>query len=82
MLEKTRSLRDEDTAAMPAQPGPARTSQVENCCYRENAKTLLRRRIDELRRKAEMLERLHDTLPTVMPPEADEALWDLLLVAR
>lgn len=46
---------------------------------RQSAKGMLEERIYRLRRQANRLESLLNTLPGVLPKEADEALWDLLL---
>lgn len=49
---------------------------------RENAKTAIRSRVSRLRREADRLELLAQSLPEVMSPAADEALWDLVTTAR
>ncbi len=54
----------------------------EACSARENAKGAIRERARRLRREAERLETLAQSLPEVMPAAADEALWDLVTAAR
>jgi hypothetical protein len=54
----------------------------EACCARESAKGVIRERARRLHREADRLEVLAQSLPEVLPPAADEALWDLVTSAR
>lgn len=59
--------------------GSPEKGPVENCCaMRESARGTLQHRVDELRREAHNLETLSDSLPAVLTPAQDEALWSLL----
>ncbi len=57
--------------------------------YREKAKHVLYREIAEAETQCKLagfrkikLQALYDSLPEVLPQEADEALWGLLMAAR
>jgi hypothetical protein len=49
---------------------------------RQNARSAIRDRIEQMRREACRLEALLDALPVKLPPDADQALWDLAIAAR
>lgn len=49
---------------------------------RQNARNVIRDRIGQLRNEACRLEALLDALPAKLPPDADQALWDLAISAR
>jgi hypothetical protein len=53
-----------------------------NQAMRENARSMIRRRISELRRKADGLEELLAQIPANLHPSADEALWQLAMNSR
>lgn len=44
---------------------------------RNNSKAVLRDQIERLRRQANNLQILHDTLPGMLTPEQDEAIWNI-----
>lgn len=52
------------------------------CCGRQSARAVIRDRIGQLRTEAARLEALLDALPQKLPPDADQALWDLAIAAR
>lgn len=61
--------------------------QANDCCFgekceRPNARYKIEQRIEQLHRRAEQLQDLLDALPCVLPPEADEALWELVVRAE
>jgi len=45
------------------------------CSSRQSAKSLLKDKIFKLHREADSLQILHDTLPEVLSPEQDDAIW-------
>lgn len=49
---------------------------------RENAKSMLRSKIERKERELQNLKVLHDSLPEMMPPQAEEALWGLFCEMR
>ena len=49
---------------------------------RQNARSVIRDRIGQLRTEAARLEALLDALPQKLPPDADQALWALAIAAR
>lgn len=49
---------------------------------RETARQILDRRIYEAERRAIALRALSDALPLILPPDADEALWQMLVAIR
>lgn len=57
-------------------------SMLGDCVMRQNARAVIRDRIGQLRTEAARLEALLDALPAKMPPDADQALWDLAIAAR
>lgn len=52
------------------------------CGMRQNARAVIRDRIGQLRSEAARLEALLDALPAKLPPDADQALWDMAIAAR
>lgn len=48
-------------------------------CGRQNAHAVIGERIGQLRREADELETLLDALPAKLPPDADLALWGLVI---
>lgn len=52
-----------------------------NCCGRQNAKELLRSRVDRLRRLANNMEILASSLPESFTGSAEEALYQLVIDA-
>lgn len=46
-------------------------------CGRQSARSVIEGRVRRLRNEAEKLDTLLKALPLELPPEADEALWDL-----
>lgn len=52
-------------------------SQTASAAARQSGRSMIRSRIDRLRREADGLERLLLSIPEEMPREADEALWEL-----
>lgn len=61
---------------------PSEAMAGEACCARQNAKGAIRDRASRLRREADRLEALAQSLPEAMLPAVDEALWDLVTSAR
>lgn len=51
-------------------------------CARQSAKGVIRDRARHLRAEADRLEALARALPEEMPPQADQALWDLAINSR
>ena len=49
---------------------------------RQSAKGVIRDRARQLRNEADRLEALARALPEELPPQADQALWDLAIAAR
>ena len=49
---------------------------------RENARTLLHRRIQKLKDEISRMESLSKAMPVQLPPLADEFLWEMLLTKR
>lgn len=52
-------------------------NQATNAAARQSGRSMIRSRIDRLRREADGLERLLLSIPEELPREADEALWEL-----
>lgn len=61
-------------------PSPVMMTEETTAC-RDNARSMINRKIGELRTRANELEKLSESLPMVLSPEADEALWRLLIGA-
>jgi len=66
--------------AIPGRSGPFGVQS--DGCSRQTAKGVISDRIFRLRKEAASLEALIDALPGVLPPEADQALWDLVIGKR
>lgn len=49
---------------------------------RQSAKGVIRDRARQLHAEADRLEALARALPEELPPQADQALWDLAIAAR
>jgi hypothetical protein len=64
-------------SAMPF-PGPMPTVSF----ARESARSFIKRRIGELRNRADRLQSLLDILPSKLPNDADSALWELAIGLR
>lgn len=56
--------------------------QPQDMACQDTARTLLDRTIDATRRKLNNLVSLSAALPMVLPPEADQALYDMLCDSR
>lgn len=52
------------------------------CASRQSARTALYERANRMRREADRLTALADSLPGLLLPEADEALWNLVMSCR
>ena len=61
-------------------PGPR--GGMAGSASRMNARATLQDRIERLRREADQLEALSNLLPLQIPPEADVALWQLLVARK
>jgi hypothetical protein len=53
-----------------------------DACGRQSAKGVIRDRVRQLRAEADRLDALARALPEELPPQADQALWDIAINAR
>jgi len=68
------NVQDETKARVGEPQGLVNTA----CCGRVSGKLFLTDRIAQLRNRANELETIYGMLPTVLTPEQDQAVWNLV----
>lgn len=78
MYDKDEMAKKSNAETNQATPSKSMGMLGGQCVSRQSAKAAIQDRIFRLRQEAQRLDSLLDALPSVLPTDADEALWFLI----